>query len=50
MIVFLDVSIVLFLFKRHNVSGTGFCLRLQVGLSQLGKIDSASPYFWRQGD
>jgi hypothetical protein len=36
------LSIVLFLFNTHKVSGTGFCLRLQVGHSQLGSIDRAS--------
>jgi hypothetical protein len=36
--------IVPFLFKPHNVSETGFCLRLQVEPSQLGPIDRASPY------
>jgi hypothetical protein len=38
------LSIVLFLFKKHNITETGFCLRLQVGPSQLGPIDRASPY------
>jgi hypothetical protein len=31
------------LFKTHNVSETGFCLRLQVESTQLGPIDRASP-------
>jgi hypothetical protein len=42
-IVFLDI--VLFLFKVHKVSETGFCLRLQVEPTQLGPIDRPSPYF-----
>jgi hypothetical protein len=29
--------------KTHNVSETGFCLRLQVKPTQLGPIDRASP-------
>jgi hypothetical protein len=31
-------------FSKHNVSDTGFCLRLQVKPTQLGPIDRASPY------
>jgi hypothetical protein len=31
-------------FWKHNVSKTGFCLRLQVKPTQLGPIDRASPY------
>jgi hypothetical protein len=31
-------------FSKHNVSETGFCLRLQVKPTQLGLIDRASPY------
>jgi hypothetical protein len=31
-------------FSKHNVSETGFCLRLQVKPTQLGTIDRASPY------
>jgi hypothetical protein len=31
--------------SKHNVSETGFCLRLQVKPTQLGPIDRASPYF-----
>jgi hypothetical protein len=31
-------------FSKHNVSETGFCLRLQVKPTQLGPIDRASPY------
>jgi hypothetical protein len=39
------LSIVLFFLKKpHNVSETGFCLRLQVAPTQLGPIDRASPY------
>jgi hypothetical protein len=30
-------------FSKHNVSETGFCLRLQVKSAQLGPIDRASP-------
>jgi hypothetical protein len=44
-------SIVLSLLKtpscfywKHNVSATGFCLRLQEEPTQLGRIDRASPY------
>jgi hypothetical protein len=37
------LSTVLFLFKTHNVSETGFCLHLQVKPTQLGPIDRASP-------
>jgi hypothetical protein len=44
-IMFLDIiqSLVHFL-KNHNVSETGFCLRLQVKPTQLDPIDRASPY------
>jgi hypothetical protein len=38
------LSIVLFLCRTHNVSETGFCLRLQVEPIQLGLIDRANPY------
>jgi hypothetical protein len=31
-------------FSKHNVSETGFCLRLQVKPTQLNAIDRASPY------
>jgi hypothetical protein len=31
-------------FSKHNVSETGFCLRVQVKPIQLGLIDRASPY------
>jgi hypothetical protein len=37
-------SIVLYLFKAHSISETGFCLRLHVEHVQLGAIDRASPY------
>jgi hypothetical protein len=42
---FLDIihRLVHFL-KKHNVSETGFCLRLQVKPTQLDPIDRASPY------
>jgi hypothetical protein len=43
MFCFWTLSIALLLFKTH-VSETGFCLRLQVELTQLGLIDIASPY------
>jgi hypothetical protein len=35
---------ILFLFKTHSVSDTGFCLRLQVEPFQLRPVDRASPY------
>jgi hypothetical protein len=35
--------------SNHNVSETGFCLRIQVKSTQLGRIDRASPYLRRQG-
>jgi hypothetical protein len=41
---FRTLSIVLFLFRRHNVSETGFCVPLQVEPTHLGPIDRASPY------
>jgi hypothetical protein len=48
---FLTLNIVLSLsknrlvyFLKHNVSETGFRLRLQVKLTQLDPIDRASPY------
>jgi hypothetical protein len=31
-------------YLKHNVSDTGFCLRLQVKPTPLGSIDRASPY------
>jgi hypothetical protein len=34
---------------KHDVSETGFCLRLQVKPTQLGPIDGAIPYLRRQG-
>jgi hypothetical protein len=47
---FLILSIVLSLsknrpvyFSKHNVSETGFCLRLQAKPTQLGQVDTASP-------
>jgi hypothetical protein len=42
---FWTVSIVLFLYLKHNVSETGFCLLLQVAPTELGPTDRASPYF-----
>jgi hypothetical protein len=38
------LSIVLFLFKMHNVLEIGFCLCLQAKRAQLGSVDRASPY------
>jgi hypothetical protein len=35
--------------SKHNVSETGFCLRLQVKPTQLGQIDRASPYLQTVG-
>jgi hypothetical protein len=40
---FWTLPIVLFLFKTHSVSETGFCLRLQITPAQLVPIDRASP-------
>jgi hypothetical protein len=40
----LYLKIVLFIFQKHNVSETRFCLHLQVKPTQLGPIDRASPY------
>jgi hypothetical protein len=31
-------------FSKHNISETGFCLRLQVKPTQFVPIDRASPY------
>jgi hypothetical protein len=42
-IVFLDISIILFLFKTHNVLETLFSLSLWVEPPQLDPIDRASP-------
>jgi hypothetical protein len=33
--------------RKHNVSETALCLRLQVEPTQLGSIDRASPYLRR---
>jgi hypothetical protein len=44
MFCFWTLSIALLLFETRNVSETGFCLRLQVELTQLGLIDIASSY------
>jgi hypothetical protein len=41
---FWALSIVLFLFKTHRVSETGFSLYLQAEPTQLGPIDRATPY------
>jgi hypothetical protein len=40
------LSIVLFWFKMHNISDTGFCLCFLVERTQLGPVDRASPYLW----
>jgi hypothetical protein len=32
--------------SKHDVSETGFCLRLQAKPTHLGPIDTASPYLW----
>jgi hypothetical protein len=37
------LSIILFLFKTHYISETGFCLLLQVEPTQLGPIERANP-------
>jgi hypothetical protein len=34
----------MFLFKKHSVLETVFCLRLQVEPTQLGPVNRASPY------
>jgi hypothetical protein len=39
---FWALSIILFLFKTHNISETGFCLGLQVEPTQLGAFEVAS--------
>jgi hypothetical protein len=31
-------------YLKHNISETGFCLRLQVEPTELGPIDRTSPY------
>jgi hypothetical protein len=48
---FLDIHRPVFIYKhspvyflKHNVSETGFCLRVQVKPTQLGPIDRASVY------
>jgi hypothetical protein len=43
-IMFLDITHRPVFVLKHNVSETGFCLRLQVKPAQLGPIDRASPY------
>jgi hypothetical protein len=45
---FLDIIHRPVYFQEHNVSETGFCLRLQVKPTQLGPIDRASPYLRTQ--
>jgi hypothetical protein len=42
---FWTLFIVLLLFKTHNISEAGFCLRLRVEPIQWDPIDRASPYF-----
>jgi hypothetical protein len=44
---FWTLLVVLYLFKTHNVSETGFCSRLQVETILLSQIDRASSYLWR---
>jgi hypothetical protein len=46
-IVFLDIINRPVFYLKHNVSETGFSLRLQVEPTQLGPIDRASPYLRR---
>jgi hypothetical protein len=46
-IVFLDIIHPPVLFKTHNVSETGICLRLRVEPTQLGSIDRDSPCLQR---
>jgi hypothetical protein len=41
---FWTLSVVLLLFKTHNVSESGFCLRLQVEPTQLDPVDRDSRY------
>jgi hypothetical protein len=43
-IMFLDISHRPVCSTKHNVSETGFCLRLHLKPTQLGPIDRASPY------
>jgi hypothetical protein len=40
---FLDINSRPVFYLKHNVSETGFCLRLQVKPTQLGPIDRTSP-------
>jgi hypothetical protein len=47
-ICFCILFIVLFLFKTHNVSETGFFLSFQVKPIQLGPIDRATRYLQTQ--
>jgi hypothetical protein len=44
---FLDIIHRPLYISKHNVSETGFCLRLQVKPTQLSPIDTASPYLSR---
>jgi hypothetical protein len=43
----LSKNTVLYIFLKHNVSETGFCLHLQVKPTQLGPMNRASPYLWK---
>jgi hypothetical protein len=43
---FWTLSVVLFLFKTHNVSETGFCLRPLVEPTHLTPTDRARPYLF----
>jgi hypothetical protein len=36
-------------YLKHGVSEAGFCLRLQLGLTQVGPIDIANPCLWPGG-
>jgi hypothetical protein len=45
-IMFLDIIHRPVYITKHNVSETGFCLRLQIKLTQLGPINRASPHLW----
>jgi hypothetical protein len=43
-IMFLDIIHRPVYFSKHNVSDTGFCLRVQAKSSHLGTIDRAGPH------
>jgi hypothetical protein len=44
-IMFLDIIHRIVFILKHNVSETGFCLRIHLKSIQLGTIGRASPYF-----